>query len=134
MQTKRVAVITGAGGGIGLAICRRLAKEGFYVVVTDVTLERAVAVADELVSAGHDSLGVALDVCQDEAAVASVFAEIYRRTGRIDVLVNNAGGSAQLIDKRTDFAQSEESTWQFVVNLNLLGTMRCVRAVLGYMM
>ena len=134
MQTKRVAVITGAGGGIGLAICRRLAKDGFFVVVTDVTLERAVAVADELVSAGHDAFGVALDVCQDEAAVASVFAEIYQRKGRIDVLVNNAGGSAQLIDKRTDFVQSEESAWQFVVNLNLLGTMRCVRAVLGYMM
>ena len=134
MQSKRVAVITGAGGGIGLAICRRLAKDGFYVVVTDVTLERAVAVADELVSAGHDAFGIALDVCRDEAAVASVFVEIYRHTGRIDVLVNNAGGSAQLIDKRTDFVQSEESAWQFVVNLNLLGTMRCVRAVLGYMM
>ncbi len=134
MQTKRVAVITGAGGGIGLAVCRRLAKDGFFVVVTDVTRERAATVADELISTGYDALAVALDVCQDEAEVISVFADIFQRTGRIDLLVNNAGGSAQLIDKRTDFVQSEESTWQFVFNLNLLGTMRCVRAVLGYMM
>ena len=134
MQTKRVAVITGAGGGIGLAICRRLAKDGFFVVVTDVTRERAVAVANELVDEGFEALGFALDVCRDETAVDSVFAEIFKCTGRIDVLVNNAGGSAQLIGKQTDFVQSEESTWQFVLNLNLLGTMRCVRAVLGYMM
>ena len=134
MQSKRVAVITGAGGGIGLAVCRRLAKDGFFVVVTDVTRERAVAVADELVGAGNEAIGLCLDVCRDEAEVASVFKEIFQCMGRIDVLVNNAGGSAQLIGKRTDFVQSEESTWQFVLNLNLLGTMRCVHAVLGYMM
>ena len=134
MQTKRVAIVTGAGGGIGLAVCRRLAKDGFFVVVTDVTRERAENVTEELVRSGYDAFAAVLDVCRDDAEVASVFAEIFQRTGRIDVLVNNAGGSAQLIDKRTDFAQSEESTWQFVLNLNLLGTMRCVHAVLGYMM
>ena len=134
MQTKRVAVITGAGGGIGLAVCRRLAKDGFFVVVTDGTRERAVAVANELADEGYDALGLALDVCRHEAEISPVFAEIFQRTGRIDVLVNNAGGSAQLIGKQTDFVQSEESTWQFVLNLNLLGTMRCVHAVLGYMM
>jgi len=133
MQSKRVAIITGAGGGIGLAICRKLAQNGFFVVVTDMTKERADAVAAELAANGHDAFGVALDVCKGEAEVAAVMANIFHRTGRIDVLVNNAGGSAGLIDKRTDFLQSEESTWQFVFNLNLLGTMRCVHAVLSYM-
>ena len=134
MQSKRVAIITGAGGGIGLAICRKLAKDGFYVVVTDMTLERANAVADELKAAGHDAFGVALDVCKSEAAIAAVIADIFQQTGRIDVLVNNAGGSAGLINKRTDFLLSEESTWQFVMNLNVFGTMRCVHAALPYMM
>ena len=134
MQSKRVAIITGAGGGIGLAICRRLAQDGFYVVVTDMTLERANAVANELLAIGHEAIGIGMDVCQNETAVAAVIADIFQRTGRIDVLVNNAGGSAQLINKRTDFLQSEESTWQFVFNLNVFGTMRCVRAVLPYMM
>ena len=133
MESKRVVVVTGAGGGIGLAICRRLARDGFFVVVTDVTQARASAVADELVGDGFDALGVALNVCQSDDAVSAVMAEIFQQTGRIDILVNNAGGSAQLINKRTDFLQSEESTWSFVLNLNLLGTMRCVHAVLGYM-
>ncbi len=133
MQPKRVAIITGAGGGIGLAICRKLAKDGFFVVVTDMTIERANAVAAELAANGHDAFGVALDVCSSEEKVAAVIADIFQQTGRIDVLVNNAGGSAGLINKRTDFLQSEESTWQFVFNLNVLGTMRCVHAALPYM-
>ena len=131
---ERVAVVTGAGGGIGLAISRRLAKDGFVVVVTDVSLERADAVRSELVSHGESAFAFELDVIQNQNYVSKVFEEILKSTGRIDVLVNNAGGSAGLIGKLSDFRDAEESTWEWVVNLNLFGTMRCIRAVLGRMM
>jgi len=131
---KRVAVVTGAGGGIGLAISRRLAADGFLVVATDVSLARAEAVRFELASRGQSALAFELDVTQRQDYVSKVFEEIYESAGQIDVLVNNAGGSAGLIGKLSDFRDAAESTWEWVVNLNLFGTMRCVRAVLDRMM
>ena len=131
---ERVAVVTGAGGGIGLAISRKLANDGFMVVVTDVSLARAEAVRSELVSRGQAALAFELDITQKQDYVSKVFAEIFALTGRIDVLVNNAGGSAGLIGKLSDFRDADEATWEWVVNLNLFGTMRCIRAVLDKMM
>ncbi|MBQ7652409.1 MAG: SDR family oxidoreductase [Victivallales bacterium] len=131
---KRVAVVTGAGGGIGLAISRKLANDGFLVVVTDVSLARAEAVRSELISHGESALAFELDITQRQDYVTKVFEGIYASAGRIDVLVNNAGGSAGLIGKLSDFRDADESTWEWVVNLNLFGTMRCIRAVLDRMM
>ena len=133
MEEKRVAVVTGAGGGIGLAISRRLAADGFIVVPTDVTLARAAAVANELTADGFNSIPFELDVSNNQDYVSTVFDDIFAVTGRIDALVNNAGGSAALIGKLSDFCEASESTWQWVVNLNLYGTMRCIRAVVNRM-
>ena len=130
---KRVAVVTGAGGGIGLAISRRLAKDGFTVVVTDVSLARADVVRAELASNGMDAFAFELDVTKEQTYVSKVFDDIFAAAGRIDVLVNNAGGSAGLIGKLSDFCDAEESTWEWVVNLNLFGTMRCIRASVNQM-
>lgn len=130
---KRVAVVTGAGGGIGLATCRRLAHDGFRVIPTDISLERAAAVAGELTASGFEAVPFKLDIMQKAPQVAEVFDNIRQVWGRIDVLVNNAGGSADLLGKISDFCDAEEATWEFVISLNMFGTMRCVRAVLAAM-
>ncbi|AOR79927.1 short-chain dehydrogenase (plasmid) [Novosphingobium resinovorum] len=83
----KVALVTGGGSGLGAADCEALAREGATVVVTDVKLETALAVADRI---GGGALAMALDVA-DEGQWIAVMQEIEARFGRLDVLVNNAG-------------------------------------------
>ncbi|MEV6235554.1 glucose 1-dehydrogenase [Lentzea sp. NPDC051838] len=103
----KVTLVTGATGGIGEAISRRLAAEGARVVVTDVDAERCEALAAEL----PDALGLALDVTSEEAW-QSVVAEI----GRVDVLVNNAGiGEPWTVETET------METWEKVIAVSQRG-------------
>lgn len=116
----RVALVTGAGTGIGRAAALALAREGAAVLVTDVTLERAAAVAQEARALGERALASRLDVTREadwQAAMQRVAAEL----GPLDVLVNNAGvpGPHALLD--TTLAQWRET---LAVNLDgvFLGT------------
>ena len=84
---RRVAVVTGGGGGIGGAIARKLVAEGANVVIADLDYHGAVAIADEL---GEHALGLAVDVT-DESGVAALFEEATLHFGGVDLLVNNAG-------------------------------------------
>lgn len=128
----KTAVVTGAGGGIGRAICLRLAAEGATVAVTDLTLERASAVVAEIQAAGGSAGAYPLDVTRP-AEVKQAFGDIAAALGPIDILVNNAGGSAALVGKLSRFKDADEETWAWVLDLNLHGTMRCIQAVLGQM-
>lgn len=83
----KVALVTGGGSGLGRADCQALAREGATVIVTDVKLETAQKVADEI---GGGASALALDVASEQAWI-DVIAEIARRFGRLDILVNNAG-------------------------------------------
>jgi 3(or 17)beta-hydroxysteroid dehydrogenase len=83
----KVALVTGGGSGLGAADCEILAREGATVVVTDVNLDAAKAVADRI---GGGAIALSLDVASEEAW-QSVIADIDARFGRLDVLVNNAG-------------------------------------------
>lgn len=83
----KIALVTGGGSGLGAADCTILAREGATVVVTDVSLDSAQRVADRI---GNGAVAMALDVSSEEAWLA-VVADIDRRFGRLDVLVNNAG-------------------------------------------
>ena len=85
-----IVLVTGAGSGIGLEISKAFAEAGAKVVITDVNTKAAETAAKSLQEAGHDVIGLTLNVT-DEAQVQSVFAETIKRYGRLDVLINNAG-------------------------------------------
>lgn len=120
----KIAVVTGAGAGIGRAIVEKLASEGATVVVTDVNGDAASAAAAEI---GHGAVAYELDVT-DFARVGTVVAAVRDRFGRIDVLVNNAGW-----DKALPFVDSEPDLWQRVININYVGVLNTCKAVLPIM-
>src|SRR5262245_11663404 len=86
----RVAVVTGAGRGIGAAIARRLAADGATVVVNDVDAAPAEEVAGKIVADGGSGVAAVVDLAASDGAAALV-TEVGERCGRLDVLVNNAG-------------------------------------------
>lgn len=118
----RVALVTGAGRGIGRAIAERLADEGAKVAVLDLDEATARATAEAI-----GGIGLRMDVT-DRASVVAAVAEVERRMGPADVLVNNAGW-----DKAEPFVKSTEETWNKVIAVNLTGPIRMTRAVLDGM-
>jgi 2-hydroxycyclohexanecarboxyl-CoA dehydrogenase len=115
----KVAVVTGAAGGIGAAIAAALAGAGAAVAVWDLDGGRAKEVAGGLGGLGGRGLGVDVDVTR-RPSVEAARAATEAALGPVDVLVNNAG-----IDKIEPFLQSEEATWERIVAVNYLGTVRC---------
>lgn len=87
---ERVALVTGAGQGIGRQICLTLAKEGVRVAVNDIAEELATAAAAEIGQAGGQAIGVSADVT-DADAVNVMVQQVLQKWGRVDILVNNAG-------------------------------------------
>jgi NAD(P)-dependent dehydrogenase (short-subunit alcohol dehydrogenase family) len=125
----QVALVTAAARGIGFASAIRLAAEGATVCITDRdqgALEEAARVAGD---AGFVLSTMAFDACDPEAAVDRI-GGFVRQSGRIDVLVNNAGGSLH-----TPFAFEEESAedWRRVLDLNVMATVSACKAVLPAM-
>ncbi|MFD4698631.1 SDR family NAD(P)-dependent oxidoreductase [Streptomyces niveus] len=103
------ALVTGATGGIGAAVSRRLAAEGATVVVTDVNPDRCTELADELSADGARALGIALDV-SDEEAWRATLERVVTELGGLTVLVNNAG----IAETRTVETETQE-TWDRVI-------------------
>lgn len=124
----RVAVVTGAGQGLGEAIAHRLAAEGAAVAVVDLDGDLGERVAGAIAAAGARALAVKGDVT-DRAAVQGMMDEVARRVGRPDILVNNAGGFTKL----TTLLEIEEDEWDAVVRLNLTSAYFCSRAALPAM-
>jgi 2-hydroxycyclohexanecarboxyl-CoA dehydrogenase len=120
----RVAVVTGAAGGIGAAIAGALVDAGAAAAVWDVAAGRAKEVADGL--AGR-ALGVEVDITS-RPSVEAALAATESALGPVDVLVNNAG-----IDTIEPFLESAEATWRRIVEVNYLGTVIVTRAVLDGM-
>jgi NAD(P)-dependent dehydrogenase (short-subunit alcohol dehydrogenase family) len=86
----RVAVVTGAGNGIGLALAHAFADEGAKVVVADINAASGQRAVDEITASGGKAISIATDV-SDEAQVEAMVESAVARLGRIDILVNNAG-------------------------------------------
>jgi len=124
----RVAIVTGAGRGIGRAIAIKLAGVGATVVVSDILDKEAEVVAGEIKAAGGQSLAVMADVSQ-AADVARLVEETLAACSRIDILVNNAG----IARDRLLLRMSEED-WDKVLDVDLKSVYLCTRAVLRYML
>jgi 2-hydroxycyclohexanecarboxyl-CoA dehydrogenase len=114
----RIALVTGGASGIGAATARRLAAEGARVAVADVNEAGARSVASEI-----DGIALRMDVTEVESVRAGV-----AEAGDVDVLVNNAG-----TDRFSFFVNTDEELWDFVLAVNLRGTIAVTHAVLDGM-
>src|SRR3954452_7590180 len=118
----KIAIVTGAGQGIGRGIAEKLAAEGATVVVTDLNEATAKETAEAV-----NGVGIQADVTSRESVDAMV-AQVRRQFGRIDVLVNNAGW-----DKAGPFVDSDPADWDRVIAINLYGVLHTCKAVLPVM-
>jgi NADP-dependent 3-hydroxy acid dehydrogenase YdfG len=117
----RIAVVTGASSGIGAATARRLAREGFHVVAAARRVDRLEALVEEVGTA----TAIPLDVT-DETSVAGFAAAVGALPGELQVLVNNAGGARGA----DPVAQARVADWQWMYDVNVLGTLRVTQALL----
>lgn len=120
--TNRVALITGAGSGIGAAMAHLFAKAGATVIVTDRNAPAAKLVVDRCHEFGGKAWMWEVDVCSS-SSVAALFGELQRRENRLDILVNNAARTDQETAK--SFADHTEADWESFVNVILFATARC---------
>jgi NAD(P)-dependent dehydrogenase (short-subunit alcohol dehydrogenase family) len=118
-----VAIVTGAGGGLGRAHALYLAGQGAKVVVNDLTQEAADRVAAEITAQGHEAVGIAASVT-DEVAVGAMVRQVIARWQRIDILVSNAG-----ILRDKSFAKMSLDDFRLVVDVHLIGAAVCAKAV-----
>jgi 3-oxoacyl-[acyl-carrier protein] reductase len=129
MSERSVALVTAAAGaGIGAAIARQLAADGFDVVVTDAHARRCGELAEALAKE-HDRPFIALPLdVTDYDAVGAVMQQVVDRLGRLDVLVNNAGWS-----KIVPVAEMAREDWLRCIEVDLNGTFYCMRQALPFM-
>jgi NAD(P)-dependent dehydrogenase (short-subunit alcohol dehydrogenase family) len=118
----KIAIVTGAGQGIGRGIATKLAAEGATVVVTDINEDTAKETAATI-----GGVGIRTDVTSRESVEAMV-EQVMRQFGRIDVLVNNAGW-----DKSGPFVDSDPADWDRIIAINLYGVLHTSKAVLPIM-
>jgi NAD(P)-dependent dehydrogenase (short-subunit alcohol dehydrogenase family) len=126
--TGRIAVVTGAGSGIGRAVSAALLAEGYRVVLAGRRAERLDEVVAEHDPSGEATLAVPTDVTQPEQ-VNALFDAAVERWGRVDLLVNNAGGwgAAEPIE------EIDPQTWQHLVDVNVSGMFYCTQAAFRVM-
>jgi NAD(P)-dependent dehydrogenase (short-subunit alcohol dehydrogenase family) len=123
----RVALVTGAGGGIGAAICRRLSADGAFVVAADINEESAAHVAQEIGNSGRGALGLRLDITKRDQWRLAI-AETVKTAGGLDILVNNAGGANI---KPLETISVDE--WMSDIDVNLNGAFLGIKEALGSM-
>jgi len=124
----RVALITGAGRGIGKAIALRLARDGATIVINDLKMEYTAQAVEEITALGVPALAAPADVSQSESVIAMVEA-VMSEYGRLDILINNAGiAQDQILMRMTD------DQWDRVIAIDLKSVFLCSRAVVKHMM
>jgi NAD(P)-dependent dehydrogenase (short-subunit alcohol dehydrogenase family) len=124
----KIALVTGASGGIGKAVCRRLAEDGFNVMVTDIAADTAKKLAADLPGSGHH--GYALDVT-DEIMVSDLMGEIETAHGAVSVVVSAAG--ILILDQngqRRPIIDTSLEEWSTTQSVNSTGTFLLLRAFL----
>jgi 3-oxoacyl-[acyl-carrier protein] reductase len=120
---QRIAIVTGAGQGIGRAIALGLAREGAGVAIADVNEESANTVRKEIDAAGGKAFAIGADVANEDSVEAMV-KETVQEFRRVDILVNNAG-----VFPTSSVEEMSEADWDRVIGTNLIGAFLCARAV-----
>src|SRR5215212_1406450 len=124
----KVALVTGASSGMGLATAQAFAEAGAAVVLADIQEDAVRAAARELASAGHKALAVGCDV-SDDAQVAEMVDRTVAEFGRLDAAFNNAGVMARIAPT----AESTREEWDRVIGVNLRGVWSCMKHELRQM-
>jgi 3-oxoacyl-(acyl-carrier-protein) reductase len=127
MLKDKVALVTGAGGGIGEATALRFAEEGATVVVNDVVEDNANSSKDKITSKGGKAIVLLADI-SNKAEVEEMVKESVECFDRLDILVNNAG-----INKDAFAKKMTEEQWDVVIAINLKGTFLCAQAAISAM-
>jgi 2-hydroxycyclohexanecarboxyl-CoA dehydrogenase len=122
--TEKLALVTGAGGGIGTAICERLAEEGCHVALFDRDADAARAAGKKVEALGRRASTHVVDIT-DYAAVGAAVATLESEHGGVDILVNNAG-----FDRFANFLDTKPEQWESIIGVNLYGTLNMHHAVL----
>ena len=128
MSNERIALVTGAGSGIGKAVALGLLEDGFKVVLAGRRLELLEEIAQLAKEKGQEAFPVSVDV-RDPTSVDHLFAEIEKKYGRLDVAFNNAGVNAPAVT--IDELPLEK--WQNAIDTNVTGVFLCARAEFGLM-
>jgi 3-hydroxybutyrate dehydrogenase len=123
----RTAIVTGAASGIGREIALTFAREGAKVAIADLNRAAADAVAAEIRGSGGEAIGVAMDVCSEEAVTAGVIATVAA-FGGVDILVSNAG--IQIVHPVEEFSYAD---WKKMLAIHLDGAFLTTRACLPHM-
>ena len=124
----KVAIVTGAGSGIGEATAVKFAREGARVAVCDINVAACEKVVRSIADAGGSAMAVHLDVT-DKASVAAMVASVMQAWGRVDTLVNNAG-----IVQDAQLKKMTDEQFDRVIDVNLKGVYHCTKAVVDIML
>ncbi|BDG60210.1 SDR family NAD(P)-dependent oxidoreductase [Caldinitratiruptor microaerophilus] len=129
MTDRKTAIVTGGARGIGLAIARRLARDGLRVAIADLDLEKAEREAAAIRSEGGEAMAIRADVT-DPAGVEAMVRAVVDRWGHLDVLVNNAG----IAGRTAPIQDLDVEDWQRVIDVDLTGVFLCCRAAVRAML
>jgi NAD(P)-dependent dehydrogenase (short-subunit alcohol dehydrogenase family) len=120
----QVAVVTGGGGVLCSTICKSLAENGVKVAVLDLTPQSGQRVVDDIVAAGGEAIAIQCDVL-DKASIQAAAEQVVKVYGRVDILINGAGGNKKQATTSADlsFFDLPADAVQWVFNLNFIGTL-----------
>lgn len=127
--TGKVAIVTGAGQHVGLAIANALAEQGAAVAINDIVEERAKAAAEEITSKGRRAIAAVADAT-DLDAVKQMVARVEAELGPVDILVSNAGNSGANPAIPTSFVDMDPADWNKYVDINFYAVLNGIHAVL----
>jgi NAD(P)-dependent dehydrogenase (short-subunit alcohol dehydrogenase family) len=128
LKPTRVALISGAGRGIGEACARAFATAGYAIVIAEKNLESGVKLEAELLASGFEALFLECDVTSPDS-IAALFVKTKNRFGQLDVLVNNAGRNT-----RTPLLQMSQNDWDSGIALNLSSVYWMCRAAMPHLL